>query len=153
LQDNFDSWSEEGEQIQTGMWQAFKLDEPELGTPKGLNQPAARPSVNLPRPGQPQGAPQPPVDENAPDRWDMPIQERIRLQQAQAQASTLPPQQSPMLPPQPAPSMPAPSMPQPAMPSQTWAPQPAASAPMPAAPAAPAADRWDMPIQDRNRAP
>ena len=139
---SFDAWSEEGEQIQTGMWQAFTLDEPALGAPKSNN--AGRPSMSIPKPGQ---APTPdpaaanrweqPIQQrdaspaapaqqtDSADRWDVPINERAKAQQFQPEAPMAPP--------------PPPNAPMSAAP------------PLPSAAGQPASDnRWEQPIQQRS---
>ena len=83
-----DAWSEEGEQIQTGMWQAFTLDEPALGTPKNQTGSGSRPTMP-PGPGATDASrwdtpiqQRPPEPENDQNRWDVPISERMKQQQA-----------------------------------------------------------------------
>ncbi len=173
--DGFDSWSEEGEQIQTGMWQAFQLAEPELGQPKA-QQTVGRP---LPLPGQP-GADAPPMPgagqasqygaaSGAPgaNMYDLSIQERMRLQQqgqpaqtevpgaAMYSAPTVPSQSAPaMRQPSAAPSVPPipPSPPAPAAALPPPVPAAALPPPAPAAalpPPAPAAAQGKHTIMDR----
>jgi predicted regulator of Ras-like GTPase activity (Roadblock/LC7/MglB family) len=99
-QSDFESWSEEGEQIQTGMWQAFNLDQPEIGTPRGQQQgrPAGGGMGDVSRFDTPI---QQRSDEGAalaaaaagkadPSMFDIPIQERMKMQQQQAAAAAEP---------------------------------------------------------------
>ena len=169
------TWSEEAEQIQTGMWQAFTPSEslgagakpaaPSMPQPPGP-QPASRFDVPIQeRIKQEQAPPAPP----AADRWDVPIQERM---QQTAQPAAQPPQDRWDVPiqermrvaggqePQGAPPAPAAAGGVPVGDimnrlsnilgdSGQAAQQPAPELQSPAA----AQDRWDVPIQERMSQP
>ncbi|MBS1993780.1 MAG: roadblock/LC7 domain-containing protein, partial [Cyanobacteria bacterium SZAS LIN-3] len=106
------AWAAEAEQLETGTWKAFapKMNEGLGG--KATSMPAAGPSPM----GGAAAAP-------AGERWDVPIQERMKTQADQAAPAQAPGQ----------PVAPVISPIQPMQPGQ----------------AAPAAARWDVPIQER----
>jgi predicted regulator of Ras-like GTPase activity (Roadblock/LC7/MglB family) len=81
------AWSEDAEQVQTGFWQAFNLNE------EGLGAPQTKPTAQAPGGNFAQGMPQqnnvitPPSPaqqaQAADDRWDVPIQQRLRQNEAE----------------------------------------------------------------------
>lgn len=85
------AWSQDAEQIETGTWRAFAPSGEGLGAPvarPGLNNAAVNPA---PAAGQPAQSFAPQAQE-VQDRWDLPIQERMKAQQQANPASPAQPQ-------------------------------------------------------------
>ncbi len=175
------TWSDEAEQIQTGMWEAFAPSEslgaktpapgPQPPQPSGPQppQPADRWDVPINERMQPQ--PQAPAPAASPtgDRWDVPIQERMQPQAQPSPAPAAPAADRWDIPiqdrmkggggPEPQQAAPAPSSSSGGLPvdsimnrlsnilSDSGEVAPAPQADLQGT--APAADRWDMPIQER----